>query len=125
MIIKLNIDVKKLDKARFFTGAKGTYANLTVLLRDEPDQYGNDGMIVEDVSQEERMSGVKGTIVGNVKVVKQKDSAPQKPAPSAPKSAQDDDDQDIPFWSTKQYRYDQHPPPRTGRAKTKAARTNI
>jgi hypothetical protein len=100
MIIKLNIDVKKLDKARFFTGAKGTYANLNVLLRDEPDQYGNDGMIVEDVSQEERMSGVKGTIVGNVKVVKQKDSAPQKPAPKHHSQVvipEDDDCQDIPF----------------------------
>ena len=101
MIIKLNIDVKKLDKARFFTGAKGTYANLTVLLRDEPDQYGNDGMIVEDVSQEERMNGVKGTIVGNVKVVKQKDSSPQKPASKHHSTVQvpdsDDEDGNIPF----------------------------
>jgi hypothetical protein len=100
MIIKLNIDVTKIDKKRLHKGAKGTYANLTVLLRDTTDQYGNDGMIVEDVSQEERMSGVKGTIVGNVRVVKQKDSAPQKPAPkhhSQVDTGSSDDFDDVPF----------------------------
>jgi hypothetical protein len=69
MIIKLNIDVTKLDKKRLHAGNKGTYANLTVLLRDETDQYGNDGMIVEDVSKEEREGGKKGTIVGNARII--------------------------------------------------------
>ena len=69
MIIKLNIDVTKIDKKRLHKGAKGTYANFTVLLRDQPDQYGNYGMIVEDVSKEEREAGAKGTILGNAKIV--------------------------------------------------------
>ena len=102
MIIKLNIDVTKIDKARLHKGAKGTYANFTVLLRDETDQYGNDGMIVEDVSKEERESGKKGTILGNAKIMgKQSQPAPQKPASKHHSTVQvpdsDDDDQDIPF----------------------------
>jgi hypothetical protein len=100
MIIKLNIDVSKLDKNRLYKGAKGTYANLTVLLRDTTDQYGNDGMIVEDVGQEERISGVKGTIVGNVKVVKQSQPAPQKPVAghhSQVDTGSGDDFDDVPF----------------------------
>jgi hypothetical protein len=93
MIIKLNIDVTKLDKKRFHKGAKGTYANLTVLLKDSPDQYGNDGMIVEDVSQEERQAGTKGAIVGNARIAGQKPKAQSAPAPSSAA----DDDSDIPF----------------------------
>jgi len=94
MIIKLNIDVTKLDKKRLHKGAKGTYANLTVLLKDAPDQYGNDGMIVEDVSKEERESGTKGAIVGNARIAGQKPKAQSAPAPS---SAADDDFETIPF----------------------------
>jgi hypothetical protein len=92
-IIKLNINVTKLDKTRFYKGKTGTYANLTVLLRDETDQYGNDGMIVEDVSQEERQSGTKGAIVGNARIAGQKPKAQSAPAPSSAA----DDDSDIPF----------------------------
>ena len=96
MIIKLNIDVTKISKERLHKGAKGTYANFTVLLRDQTDQYGNDGMIVEDVTQAERESGVKGTILGNAKIMgKPAQSAPQK---SAPSQAQDDSEvEDLPF----------------------------
>ena len=93
MIIRLNIDVTKLDKKRLHKGAKGTYANLTVLLKDSPDQYGNDGMIVEDVSKEERESGTKGAIVGNARIAGQKPKAQSAPAPSSAV----DDDSDIPF----------------------------
>jgi hypothetical protein len=32
------------------------------------DQYGNHGFIVQSVSKEERESGVKGTVLGNVKI---------------------------------------------------------
>jgi len=99
MIIKLNIDVTKLDKKRFHKGAKGTYANLTVLLRDETDTYGNDGMIVEDVSKEERESGTKGTIVGNVRIAnKQQGQARQSATPpNPPNLPQDDGFEDCPF----------------------------
>lgn len=99
MIIKLNIDVTKLDKKRFHKGAKGIYANLTVLLRDETDTYGNDGMIVEDVSKEEREAGTKGTIVGNARIVnKQQGQAKQSATPpNPPNLPQDDEEGDLPF----------------------------
>ena len=93
MIIKLNIDVTKLSKQRLHKGAKGTYANLTVLLKDAPDQYGNDGMVVEDVSKEERESGTKGAIVGNARIAGQKPKAQSAPSPISAV----DDDSDIPF----------------------------
>jgi hypothetical protein len=103
MIIKLNIDVTKIDKNRLHKGAKGTYANLTVLLRDATDSYGNDGMIVEDVSQAERESGIKGTIIGNARIMGKKDNQPSpmsgggKRTTTQPTAAMDDDLDDIPF----------------------------
>ena len=98
MIIKLNIDGTKIDKARLHKGAKGTYANFTLLLRDEIDQYGNDGMIVEDVSKEERESGKKGTILGNAKIMgKQSQPAPQKPASKHHSTVDVGEGEDFPF----------------------------
>ena len=66
--IQLKIDVTKIDKARLFKGQKGTYLDAVILIRDEVDQYGNNGMIVQSVTKEEREAGVKGPILGNVKV---------------------------------------------------------
>ena len=66
-ILRLKIAVDEIEKARLFTGSKHTYLDATVLLKDEPDQYGNDGMIIQDVTREERESGVRGAILGNAK----------------------------------------------------------
>ena len=65
----------------------------------EADQYGNHGMITQDVSKEEKDSGVKGAILGNTKVfwtseAHQHSSQPQQ---SAPASGGDDGFSDIPF----------------------------
>ena len=64
--VRLKIDVTKIDKARLFTGSKGVYLDATAFIDlDEADQYGNHGMITQDVSREERESGTKGAILGN------------------------------------------------------------
>jgi hypothetical protein len=69
-LISLKIDVTKINKERLYKGAKGTYLDATVYLLDEPDEYGNFGMITEGVTKEERENGVKGAILGNAKVLK-------------------------------------------------------
>lgn len=65
-ILRVKIDVTKIDKARLFTGSRGTYLDATILLRDDEDQYGQHGMVVQDVTKEERLAGEKGAILGNV-----------------------------------------------------------
>ena len=94
MIIKLKIDVTKIDKARLFKGAKGTYLDATLLEnKDGVDQYGNSFMVVQDVSKEERLAGIKGAILGNGKVL---DTANKEPkANTAPKPSTDNSD--VPF----------------------------
>ena len=98
-IIKVKIDVTKIDKARLFAGKNGAkYLDCTLIeRRDGRDQYGNDFMITQDVSKEERLAGVKGAILGNAKYLEAKQGAqPQAKTPS-PAAAQDDDSDSVPF----------------------------
>ena len=67
-MIQLKIDVSKIDKTKLYNGKKGTYLDATLFLNDQVDQYGNHGFIVQSVSKEERESGVKGAVLGNVKI---------------------------------------------------------
>ena len=91
-MIRLKIDVKKIDKALLFVGAKGTYLDATVMLHDGPDSYGNDGFIVQDVGKERRLAGEKGAILGNVKMVGGYLPEPKKTGSAAAIPAQTDDD---------------------------------
>ncbi len=109
--ISISIDVTKIDKARLFSGKKGTYMDLTGFIDlDTQDQYGNNGFISQSVSKEEREQNVQTTILGNTKVFfkddEQQQQAPQnfqQPAPQQspmannPNGTADDFDDDIPF----------------------------
>ena len=93
--LSVRIDVTKIDKARLYAGAKGTYLDLTTFVdTEEKDQYENNGFISQSVDKEEREQGVQTPILGNVKVffTDGAQSAPQ----SAPQS-QAVIDEDIPF----------------------------
>ena len=78
-ILKGSIDVSKIDKSKLVTGKKGTYMNVSILIRDDVDQYGNTGFITQDTTKEEREAGVKGAILGNIK-----DLPGKAPVQSAP-----------------------------------------
>jgi hypothetical protein len=68
--ISVRIDVTKIDKARLFKGAKGTYLDLTTFVDlDQQDQYENNGFVTQSQTKEERQAGGdKMPILGNVKV---------------------------------------------------------
>ncbi len=67
--VSLKIDVSKIDKNRLFKGNKGTYLDCTAFIDlNELDQYGNSGMITQDVTKEEKEAGTKGAILGNCKL---------------------------------------------------------
>ena len=89
--LSVRIDVTKIDKARLYAGAKGTYLDLTTFVdTEEKDQYENNGFISQSVDKEEREQGVQTPILGNVKVffTDGAQSAPQGQAVI---------DEDIPF----------------------------
>jgi hypothetical protein len=83
-MIIAKIDVTKLDKAHFFKGTKGIYADLVLIPnKDGVDQYGNDGFVSQGVSKEAREKGEKGVIVGNYKKVNRGSDAKPEPKPTA------------------------------------------
>lgn len=91
--IVIKIDVTKIDKARLYKGEKGTYLDAVLMYDSDSDKYGQNGMIVQSVSKEERESGVKGAILGNAKILG------QQAAQVAPQSTPVPHDQDdgLPF----------------------------
>lgn len=102
--VALKIDVSKIDKARLFKGQKGTYLDATAFIDlDQLDEYGNSGMITQDVSKDERAQGVKGNILGNSKVFFKDNGQPQsgyqqpQGQPQQAQSGGGDFDDDIPF----------------------------
>ena len=66
--VRLKIAVNKIDKERLFKG-KNVYLDATVFIdKDNPGQYGDHGFITQDIKKEERDSGMKAPIIGNVEV---------------------------------------------------------
>ena len=104
--VSLKLDVSKIDKARLFKGEKGTYLDATVFVDlDNLDQYGNSGMITQDVTKYERAQKVQGAILGNAKIFyadginMPTGGEQQTPPPQAPNQAPAPDDfsDSIPF----------------------------
>jgi hypothetical protein len=79
-LISLNIDVSKIDQRRLYKGKKGQYLSATLFLKEEVDQYGNNGFIVESITKEEREAGQKGTILGNAKFMASGSSKQEEPS---------------------------------------------
>ena len=92
-LIALSIDVTKLDKSKLVKGAKGTYANVTVSVNDEVDQYGNNVSVWEGQTKEEREAKTSRNFLGNGKVVWEGDGG-SKPSAPTPKDKVEDD---LPF----------------------------
>jgi len=81
--VSIKLNVLEIDKARLFKGEKGTYLDATVFIDlDQLDQYGNSGMITQDVRKEEKQQGIRGNILGNCKVFwSDNGQAPNQQAP--------------------------------------------
>jgi hypothetical protein len=100
--VEVRIDVTKIDKARLYVGAKGTYLTMTTFIdTDQKDEYENNGFIAHKKDKDEQGNP---PILGNVKVFwsEQGQSQPrqqQAPIPNAhsPSSPVDDFDEDLPF----------------------------
>lgn len=84
--LSLKINLNDIDMSRVFQGKKGQYLDATIFVEmNELDQYGNSGMITQDVSKDEKQQGVKGNILGNGKVFwVENGQAPQQAGTNAP-----------------------------------------
>ena len=113
-MIRVKIDVTKIDKTAIHDGKKGKYIDLTLMEnRDGRDDYGNDGFVIHDLGKERRLAGEKGPILGNWKQLDggniggqrnpqggrdiPASEARMRSTPPAPPAAQADEEDDIPF----------------------------
>lgn len=104
-LISAKIDVKKIDKSRLFRAQSGALYLDVILIPSKNDRYGNDYMVTQSVSKEEREAGAKGAILGNAKIIggKRRDDgdAPERHSPpprSGAKPAGNENlDEDVPF----------------------------
>lgn len=105
-ILRINIDVTKIDKAALFKGKKGTYLDVSLLMHADEDEYGHHGMAVQDVGKERREAGERGEILGNCKWVNKPSPAvswlngatvPASQSPLPATVVEDDDMDEIPF----------------------------
>jgi hypothetical protein len=83
-VIELSIDVSKIEKGLLYKSPKTnrTYLNIAVLIRDEKDQYGNDGFVTQKVPQ--GVERDKGPILGNAKIKERPGTAPAPQAQAKP-----------------------------------------
>ena len=106
-ILRLSIDVTKVDKTSLVKGEKGTYLDISILMHADRDLYGHHGMVVQDLGELRRKAGERGEILGNCKWVNKPSPAvswlndmtapASQPAP-LPATVSDDDELDeIPF----------------------------
>lgn len=98
-MITVKVDVTKIDKARLFKGAKGTYLDL-ILIETPNGEYG-DFMVKQSVTKEEREAKLQMPILGNAKYLGQRpsQSSPPREAPAerAPAAEENLDEDAIPF----------------------------
>jgi|TARA_R110001632_G_scaffold105782_2_gene215313 hypothetical protein len=97
--VSFSINVSQIEKERLYAGKKGKYLDCTVFIDPTADQYGQNGMIVQSVSKEEKAQGVKGPILGNCKIFWTDGQQQQQPQQQQPQQQPADDfiGDEIPF----------------------------
>jgi len=106
--LSLKINVSQIDKARLFAGQKGKYLDCTIFVDlDQLDQYGNSGMITQDVTKDEKQQGVKGNILGYGKVFWVENGQAPQAQGQAPKQQQQASQQQAPQQQAPQGKFAQ------------------
>ena len=100
--VNLKINVTDIDKAKLYNGEKGTYLNAVAFIDIEnKSRFGDNGMITQAISKEEKEAGNRGAILGNSTVFWRDDGQSSQPSQAAPAQGGGfdsfDDDSAIPF----------------------------
>ncbi len=76
-IIAASIYLTKLDKSRIIPCKNGAeYYDISIILNDQPNQYGQDTSITTGQTKEERAAKVKASYIGNGKTVYDSNNTP-------------------------------------------------
>ena len=92
IIIAAKLDVTKIRKELLFPGKAGAKYLDIILLETPTGKYGDNFMVTQSVSKEDRLAGKRGPILGNAKYLGRQNTA--APTPDAPAPTDSDD---VPF----------------------------
>lgn len=97
-ILAASIDLTKIDRTRIVKGKNGAqYYNITIIVNDTKDQYGNDISVQQGQTKEERTVKAKVVYIGNGKKVWEGKTEPIQQAANEVRSLNDNDLSDLPF----------------------------
>ena len=68
-LINVNLNLQKLPKEKFVQGKKGVYYNFTISVNDETNQFGNNVVMYDSQTKEEREARKDKVYIGDGKVV--------------------------------------------------------
>jgi len=68
-IISASINLSKIDKTKIVKGKNGQYYNVSIIVNDEANDYGQDVAIVQEQTKEEREAKASKVYLGNGKTV--------------------------------------------------------
>ena len=101
VIASVKVDLRKITKEKIYKGKKGDYLEMTFVINDEVDQYGNNVSVTEGQTKEERDAKAPKNYLANGRVVWTNGTAPtvaprdgEQAAPAQVSQPQDDD---LPF----------------------------
>lgn len=97
-IIAASIDLSKIDRSRIKEGANGAkYYEVSVVVNDQFNQFGQDVAIKEGRTKEERTAKLKDVYIGNGKTVWRSEGEQTTTQPTAPASGGSSSTDDLPF----------------------------
>lgn len=77
-IVSASIDLSKIDKAKIINGKEGRmYLDITIIVNDEADKYGQDTQIIQGQTKEEREAKAPKNYLGNGKTIWSGQSKPK------------------------------------------------
>jgi hypothetical protein len=68
-ILNASLNITKFDMSKLIDGKTGQFLNVTIVINDEVDKYGNNASIFQSQSKEEREAKTPKNYLGNGKVI--------------------------------------------------------
>jgi putative transposon-encoded protein len=68
-ILSASLNVAKIDQTKLIDGRTGKFLNVTIVINDEVDKFGNNASIFESQSKEEREAKTPKNYLGNAKII--------------------------------------------------------
>ena len=97
-MVKIKLNLTKLDRKRLFKGEKGTYCDLVLIDYKDGPKFDNDGFVKQDCTKEEREAKVEMPIIGSFRYIGGKQApAPAAKAKAAVATEPEDPDSSLPF----------------------------